>query len=52
MARYTTRSCVDVCALMAPRLGINGYPRIQKVMELFIVNQIKPVNTFGMDIMK
>ena len=36
-----TRSCVNVCALMAPRLRINGYPRIQKVMELLIVNQSK-----------
>ena len=43
-----TRSRVDVCALMAPRLRINGYPRIQQLMELFIVAQGDSVNTLGM----
>ena len=32
---------------MAPRLRINGYPRIQQVMELVIVAQGESVNTLG-----
>ena len=33
---------------MAPRLRINGYRRIQQVMELVIVAQGDSVNTLGM----
>ena len=45
-----TRSRVDVSALMAPRLRVDGDPSCKKVMEFLIVTQLEPVrirlNTF------
>ena len=41
-----TRSCVDVCALMTPRLRINGDPSCKEIMEFLIVTELEPVNWY------